>query len=93
MYGDYCFWSWLRYWYIDSVNFVTLLLLDKGYFDYDFERSDIPTKYGSFDQTVKSEEDVQSMLAGFGFCGKKNKKPETIDEIQKHIIEQESYGS
>lgn len=37
IYGNYNFWSWLRYWYLDSANYITLLLLDKGYYDYDYK--------------------------------------------------------
>lgn len=29
IYGNYCFWSWLRYWYLDSVEKQSVILLDK----------------------------------------------------------------
>lgn len=93
MYGNYCFWAWLRYWYIDSANYVTMLLLDKGYYDYDFEKTEPVEKPVLWEDTIKSDEEVRGLLAGFGFSQFKEKKPETLEEIQNHIIKQESYGS
>ncbi len=29
IYGDYCFWSWLRFWYLDSVSKQSVILMDK----------------------------------------------------------------
>lgn len=34
VYGNYGFWSWLRYWHLDGADFVLLMLMDKGYYDY-----------------------------------------------------------
>ena len=33
IYGNYGFWSWLRYWWLDTENYVTFMLMDKGYYD------------------------------------------------------------
>ena len=93
MYGDYCFWSWFRYWYVDSANYVTMLLLDKGYYDYDHEAKEQEAPIQLWEDTVKSDEEVRGILAGFGFSQFTEKMPKTIDEIQEHIIKQESYGS
>lgn len=90
IYGNYGFWSWFRYWYLDSVNYVTMLLLDKGYFDYDFEKVAREVKW---EDTVKSDEEVADMLSMFGMGPKARKKPETTEEIQNYIIKQEGYGS
>lgn len=65
-----------------------MLLLDKGYYDYDFEKTDKPTTVVDWEKTVKSEDEVNSMLAGFGFGQFARKKPETIEEIQEHILKQ-----
>lgn len=35
IYGNYNFWSWFRYWYIDSVIKQTIMLMDKTRVDYD----------------------------------------------------------
>lgn len=85
IYGNYCFWAWFRYWYIDSVNYVTMLLLDKGYFDYDFEKVDAPVPVVNWEDTIKSDEEVQDILSMFGMG---RKKPATVEEIQDHIIKQ-----
>ena len=92
MYGNYCFWAWLRYWYIDTANYVTMLLLDKGYFDYDYVSLEQKEPVVDWVDTIKSQEELQDMLSGFGIGPNLANRPKTLDEIQKHIIEQESYG-
>ena len=68
-----------------------MLLIDKGFFDYDYVQQE-ENKFIDWESTVKTQEELHDLLAGFGF-GLSPKKPETIDEIQEHIIKQESYGS
>jgi hypothetical protein len=68
-----------------------MLLLDKGYFDYDFEKVDAPEPVINWEDTIKSDEEVNGILSVFGL-GQQN-KPKTLEEIQNHIIKQESYGS
>lgn len=70
-----------------------MLLLDKGYFDYDYEKPERPEESATFDNTVKSDEEVENMLSLFGIGTRSKKKPETLEEIQNHIIKQESYNS
>ena len=64
-----------------------MLLLDKGYFDYDFEKTQRPEDSATFDNTVKSEEEVKNILSSFGI-GTRAKTPNTLEEIQNHIIKQ-----
>lgn len=68
-----------------------MLLLDKGYFDYDFERTE-REEVVTYEDTARSDEEISEIMAGFGI-GVKRKKPETLEEIQNHIIKQERYGS
>lgn len=90
VYGNFGFWSWLRYWYIDSANLVNMILMDKGFYDYDYEKTAPQAK--DWVDTIKSQEEVKSMLAGFGF-GQFAKKEETAEELQSLIIKEESHGS
>ena len=92
VYGNYNFWSWFRYWYLDSVNYVTFLLLDKGYFDYDYEKTE-REDIVRWEDTVRSDDEIREIMAGFGIGVQRKKKPETLEEIQNYIIKQESYGS
>ena len=85
-YGNYCFWSWLRYWYIDSANQVSMILIDKGYYDYDFEKIEKPKPPDDWIDTVKSDEEVNGLMAMFGFSARVGKKPETTEEIQDYLI-------
>ena len=54
----------MRYWYIDSANFVTLMLIDKGYYDYDFEEP--KHKKQSALTKAKSDAETAKMLSRFG---------------------------
>ena len=56
------------------------MLVDKSYYDYDFERIKAKAKQLLYEDTVKSKSEVQSLLARFGI-GKPEE--ETLDEIQK----------
>lgn len=63
-YGAYNLWAWLRYWYIDTRDAVTLQLLDKGYYDYDYEPSKDKPKAVKHEQSL---ERTQRMFDRFGF--------------------------
>lgn len=39
IYGNYNFWSWLKYHYIDSVVKQTIMLLDKTRIDYNYDKN------------------------------------------------------
>lgn len=69
-----------------------LQLIDKGYYDYDYERVTKPEDMVKWEDTVKTDDELHEMLSGFGFGIKKPKKPETLEEIQEYIIKEESYG-
>ena len=65
-----------------------MLLLDKGYFDYDFEKVVKAPEIVNWEDTLKSDEEVADMMSAFGFGQKKAKNPETVEEIQEHILKQ-----
>ena len=88
LYGNYNFWSWLRYWYIDTANQVTMMLIDKGYYDYDFERAKSQNTQPLFEQTVKSEEETRKLLAKFGIGKPKQETMEELQELGMKEIEQ-----
>ena len=68
-----------------------MIMIDKGYFDYDFEKSEKETVV-TYEESRRSDEEIRDIMAGFGI-GVPRKKPETLEDIQNHIIKQESYGS
>ena len=70
-----------------------MILLDKGYFDYDYDSREKEEPAVDWVDTVKSQEELHEMLSWFGIGPSSTGKPETLDDIQKHIIEQERYGS
>ena len=65
-----------------------MLLLDKGYFDYDYEKVGILEPERDWVETVRSKEEVEDMVASFGIGRKKPKKPETDEEIREYILNQ-----
>lgn len=77
----------MRYWYLDSANMVMLQLFDKGYYDYDFE---IVKKEIRWEDTVRSDEEIRNIMAGFGI-GTAKKKMDT-EQLQSYIIKEENYG-
>ena len=68
-----------------------MIMIDKGYFDYDFEKSEKETVV-TYEESRRSDEEIRDIMAGFGI-GVQRKRPETLEDIQNHIIKQESYGS
>lgn len=87
IYGNYCFWSWLRYWHLDSADFITLLLMDKGYYDYDYAVPDEKTR--DIMNAAKSDDELKEKLSKLGF-GKRKKKPATPEELQQRVWEEEN---
>lgn len=58
------------------------MLIDKGYYDYDFERVK-SNKQVLYEDTVKSDSEVRGLLARFGI-GKP--KEQNIDELQEYVM-------
>lgn len=63
-----------------------MILVDKGYYDYDFEKVEYK-KQTVWEETIKSEEELKNILVGFGFTHLA-KKPQTAEELQSYIIKQ-----
>lgn len=55
------------------------MLVDKGYYDYDFERKKEQAKQMLYEDTVKSENEVRGLLARFGIG---QPKAESLEELQ-----------
>ena len=70
-----------------------MLLLDKGYFDYDFEKVGKKAERVDWKDTIRSDEETRKLLAGFGIGVPKPKKPETVEDIQNYILKEENHGS
>lgn len=60
----------MRYWYLDGANHVTLLLVDKGYYDYDYER---PSEKEKAAHAVKNDDDLKLFLKNIGVKSVKGK--------------------
>ena len=88
IYGNYCLWSWLRYWHFDSADYITLMLLDKGYYDYDYE---VPREKEK--RHENSVERTQAMMNRFGFGKAKSLTPSTdttlAEQLQSEVILEE----
>jgi len=64
-----------------------MMLLDKGYFDYDYEKTEKPEEQVNWEDTIKSDEEVDGILAAFGMKANRN-EPKTEEEIQDYILKQ-----
>ena len=63
-----------------------MMLVDKGYYDYDFERK-VKVERILVENTMKSEEETRSLLARFGF-GIAEPKEESLEELQEMAMKQ-----
>ena len=61
-----------------------MMLVDKGYYDYDFERIKEVAKPILVEDTIKSEEETRSLLARFGI----GKPKESLEELQEMAMKQ-----
>ena len=69
-------------------------LIDKGYFDYDFEIVATQDDEITYESTVRSQEEIESIVKSFGIgVRKKDPKEMNLEELQEYIIKQERYGS
>lgn len=80
VYGGNGFWSWLRYWYIDTENYITWMLLDKSYYDYDYEAAKEKRRLTEEDKKLWSQEKLNAIL-GVG-----PKKTLTPEELQTEVM-------
>lgn len=87
IYGNFGLWSWLRYWFLDTENYVTFMLLDKGYYDYDYEKPSVRTEAAL--TAAKSDEELATKLRGMGLNVRPKKKPLTPWELQAEVMEEE----
>lgn len=62
-----------------------MILIDKGYYDYDFEAQEKPIVW---EDTVKSDEEAANIAAMFGI-GRKT-SPKTEEEYQEFILKEEN---
>lgn len=92
LYGNYGFWAWLRYWYLDSADFISLMLVDKGYYDYDFTE---PKRRRRSTANVKlmSDDEVAAVLSTAIIPGTDtlvhSVKPTTPSALQAEVMEEE----
>lgn len=79
LYGNYNFWSWLRYWYLDSADFIAMMAIDKSYFDYDYEEK--ARKYAKSNKPKRTAQQQKAILQRFGFGNVKTAQ-EVIEQAQ-----------
>lgn len=67
-----------------------MMLIDKGFYDYDYKYYEKHEDEVPWEDTVKSDEEVHDMLSQFGFkFGAK--RVLTAEDIQNHIRETEKW--
>lgn len=62
--------------------------MDKGYYDYDYAKVEPVIKQKTYEESVKSDEEVEQMLGAFGWF-KKKKNPISAEQLQKDIMNEE----
>lgn len=80
-------WSWLRYWFLDTENYTTFMLLDKEYYDYDYEK---PSERAEAALTAaRSDDELEAKLRGMGLNVRPKKKTLTPEELQAEVMREE----
>ena len=67
-----------------------MMLVDKGYYDYDFEHKKEKVKQMLYEDTVKSESEVRGLLARFGIGAKVD--GESLEELQEMAMKEIAQG-
>ena len=80
LYGDYCFWSWLRYWHLDSTDYITSVSIDKPYYDYDYEY--VKPRQEFHEQSKERDERIMRKF-GFGRAGQDSRRESIQNIIRK----------
>jgi hypothetical protein len=66
-----------------------MMLVDKGYYDYDFERKKGKVRQALYEDTVKSESEVRGLLARFGIGRPKAEhSEESLEELQEMAMKE-----
>ena len=74
-----------------------MMLIDKGYYDYDFEQKKEQAKQALYEDTVKSESEVRGLLARFGIGNASashdvEHSEESLEELQEMAMKQIAQG-
>lgn len=68
-----------------------MMLVDKGYYDYDFEQKKKKVRQALYEDTVKSESEVRGLLARFGI-GNAKRSEESLEELQEMAMKEIAQG-
>lgn len=79
-------WAWLKYWFLDSADVVTLMLIDKGYYDYDY--TEPKTKADRNISKATDPEKLKAKLARLGI-GAQTIPQTTAERLQAKVRDEE----
>lgn len=88
IYGNYGFWSWLRYWWIDTENYTSFMLMDKGFYDYDYSEPKGGVAKGRNITKATDPEKLKAKLARLGITQQPS-APLTPAELQAEVMREE----
>ncbi len=92
IYGNYGFWSWLRYWWLDTENHTSFMLMDKGFYDYDYSEPKPRKPKRPTDTTLMSDDEVAAILSTAVIPGTDtlvHKQPLSPAELQAEAMREE----
>lgn len=64
------------------MDYINLLLIDKGYYDYDFQEAKPIVKVKNYDESAKSDDEIKNILSRFGWGKPKDVDPSAPGETQ-----------
>lgn len=72
----------MRYWYLDTENMVSFMLMDKGYYDYDYEKPSARTSAALGAAT--NDEQIEADLKRMGL-NVRRRRP-TPEQLQTDVM-------
>lgn len=64
--------------------------MDKGFYDYDYNYTEPVVQQKTYEESVKSDDEVKDMLGAFGWFGKKKKEPLSAEQLQSEVMAEEN---
>lgn len=62
--------------------------MDKGFYDYDYEAPKAIVRIKTYDESVKSDEEIRDILSRFGWQGAQDEPRLTAERIQAELMDE-----
>ena len=88
IYGSTGLWNQLRYWWLDTENYTSFMLMDKGFYDYDYSEPKGGVAKGRNITKATDPEKLKAKLARLGITQQPS-APLAPAELQAEVMREE----